>query len=449
MLPLVGIPQTLREPLQSYRSVFCRTAGFNHVSRYLTGLLLSPNKTLQGIYHQWMWPAGEHVNRRSMHASVFESSGWSCERLMQRHRQVLSPLHRGNGRAVLSLDWTFAHHPYSEKIYGAKAAYDYVNHCWSCYQTIVTAAIANPHRVDGVAVDLQFPNYQKEELAYLEMTAQESYEQMEQVHQRLEELLHYQKNRLAYRKRTEIAVDIVRELEIEGHFPKADYAFDCGVLCRPLTELIETSGKHWVSEIERSRLILWQGQWQRVDGVSEHLRTVHSESFLPKVVTCRNAQKRAIWAFSKVVRLKKYGRKRLVIVHETADLSDTPRFLLTDALHWDSARTFATWSYRWPIETFHEFAKQVVGFESAQLRKEEAVKRHFCLSCVAQSLLQSTSGSGQSSERFEFAQQHEQTMGQRLYTLGREALQQLLEMTQGLLTQGRSVQQIMEVLMPA
>jgi hypothetical protein len=76
-----------------------------------------------------------------------------------------------------------------------------------------------------------------------------------------------------------------------------------------------------------------------------------------------------------------------------------------------------TWSYRWPIETFHEFAKQVAGLEAAQLRKEEAVKRHFCLSCVAQSLLQATPASGQQSERFDFAQQHEPTIGQRLYTL--------------------------------
>ena len=449
MLPLVGIPQSIQKSFQSYRSVFCRTAGFKHVSRYLTGLLLSPNKTLQGIYHQWVWPEGEQVERRSMHASVFESAGWNCQSLMQRHRQVVSAAHQGQGRAVLSLDWTFAHHPYSEEIYGAKAAYDYVNRCWSRYQTVVTAAIANPHRVDGVAVEVQCPNYQAEELAYLEMTAQDSHEQMEQVVQRLEELLHYQKNRLAYRKRTEMAVDIVRQLEAEGEFPQADYAFDCGVLSRPLTELIEASGKHWVSEIESSRLILWQGHWQRVDGVAQTLGREHPESFVPKVVTCRNGQQRMIWAFSKTVRLKKYARKRLVIVHETAELSDHPRFLLTDALHWDSARSFATWSYRWPIETFHEFAKQVVGFESAQLRKEEAVKRHFCLSCVAQSLLQATPGSGQSSERFEFAQPHEQTVGQRLYTLGREALEQLLEMTQGLLAQGQSVAQIMEVLMPS
>jgi hypothetical protein len=147
--------------------------------------------------------------------------------------------------------------------------------------------------------------------------------------------------------------------------------------------------------------------------------------------------------------LNKDGSKRLVIVPATADLSDTPRFWLTDALHWNSSRTFATWSYRWPIETFHEFAKQVVDFEAAQLRQEEAVKRHFCLSCVAQSLLQATPAAGPSSERFDCAQNHEQTIGQRLYTLGREALQQLLEVAQGLLAPGQSITQMMEVLMPA
>ena len=448
MLPLVGIPQTIQIVMSAYRAVFCRTAGFNHVSRYISGLLLSPNKTLQGMYSQWVWPQGERVSRRAMHAAVFES-GWEPEALMRTHRQVVAPAHQGYGRAVLSLDWTFAHHPYSAKIYGAKAAYDYVNRCWSCYQTVVTAALSTPQRVDGVAVEVQCPNYQKEELAYLTMTAQDSYDEMAQVHQRLEELLHYQKNRLAYRKRTEIAVTIVEQLEAEGQFPQADYAFDAGVLSRPLTQVIEAAGKHWVSEIERSRLILWQDQWQRVESVALQLRQVHPECFRPYEVNCRNGERRSIWAFSKTVRLKKYGRKRLVIIHETAELSDTPRFLLTDALHWNSSRVFATWSYRWPIETFHEFTKQFAGFEAAQLRNEEAVKRHFCLSCVAQSMLQTADGSGRQSERFQFAQDHEQTIGQRLHTLTREALQQLLEMTQMLLMQGQSVEQILEVMMPA
>ena len=166
MLPLVGIPKTIQTALSSYRQVFCREAGFGHISRYISGLLLSANKTLQGIYSQWVWAEEKPVSRRAMHESVFES-GWRTEVLMSTHRQVVAPAHRGRGRAVLSLNWTFSHHPYSSQIFAAKPAYDYVKGCLSCYQTVVTAAIANPHRVDGLAVEAQFPNYEKEELAYL------------------------------------------------------------------------------------------------------------------------------------------------------------------------------------------------------------------------------------------------------------------------------------------
>jgi uncharacterized protein YoaH (UPF0181 family) len=446
--PLVGIGTTLQQFMVAYRKVFCRDAGFAHVSRYLNGLLLSANKTLQGIYAQIVWPEGQQVSRRSMHEAVFES-GWSREELMQCHRQTIAPHYRGGGRGVISLDWTFAYHPYSEKIYGAKAAYDYVHRCQSRYQTVVTAVVANPHRVDGLAVEVQQPSYQKEELAYLQMTRQADYETMEQVRARLLELLHYHQHQLRYRKRTEIAVDLVKQIEAEGSYPQADYAFDQGVLSRPLTTLIEACGKHWVSEIEKTRLILWDGQWVQVQVVAAQLRQTHPESFRYKKVRCRNQEMREIWAFSKVIRLKKYGRKRLTIIHEKADLSDTPRCLVTDALHWDASRVFATWSFRWPVETFHQFAKQLTGFEDAQLRNEEAVKRHFCLSCVAQSVLQQASCRGQKSERFNFADNHEQSIGQHLYALSREAVQQVVEFTQTLLSQGKSVDQIVEVLMPA
>ncbi len=44
MGPLVGVPETVRRGLAPYWDVFCRAEGFDHVSRYVTGLLLSPNK---------------------------------------------------------------------------------------------------------------------------------------------------------------------------------------------------------------------------------------------------------------------------------------------------------------------------------------------------------------------------------------------------------------------
>ena len=173
-----------------------------------------------------------------MHEAVFEA-GWKYEKLMEQHRRVISPLHQGKGREIIALDWTFSYHPQSEKIFAAKEAYDYVNRCWSCYQTVVTASISNSQR---------------------------------------------------------------------------------------------------------------------------------------------------------------------------------------DALHWDASRVFVTWTYRWSVEIFHEFSKQLVGFESAQLRNEEAYHSHFCLSCVAQSVLQTANCSCRKSERFNLTPENESTIGQRLYSLTREAL---------------------------
>jgi len=46
----------------------------------------------------------------------------------------------------------------------------------------------------------------------------------------LKKLLHHLQHRLAYKKRTEMVVEIVAQLEEEGQFPPAHYAFDNGVL---------------------------------------------------------------------------------------------------------------------------------------------------------------------------------------------------------------------------
>jgi hypothetical protein len=271
---------------------------------------------------------------------------------------------------------------------------------------------------------------------------------MEAARGRVLELFHHLLHRLGYKKRTELALEVVQQLEQEGHFPQAPYALDNGVLTLELTRCIENVGKHGVSEVECSRHIQWQGQWQRVDAVAAALRRAHPESFRPITVRCRNGDTKQFWAFTKVVRLKRYGRKRLVIVHEQADLSDTPRFLLTDALHWESGRVLETWSYRWASESFHEVAKQVTGLEAAQVRKEEAVKRHFRLSCVAQSLVQQAPASGSTSERFAFAK-GESPCGQRCHTIVREAWAGLLRLVASLLARGRKCEDILEPLLPA
>jgi len=446
MLPIVEVPETIRKGMLNYRDVFCRDEGFDHVSRYVTGLIISPNKTLQGIYDLQVWD-GKKPSRRAMHGSVFES-GWSSDAFIQQHRTVVSADHRGHGREVISLDWTFSHHDRGPEIYASEKSYDYVENRISRYQTVVTAVISNKSHIDGLDVVVQEPSKQKEEMAYLKSTVKESYDQMEAVSERLLELLHHLKHEREYKKRTKIALDLVRQIESEGNFPDANYAFDNGVLSLELTRYIELRGKQWVSELECSRNIQWSGDWVRLDALSSDLRENHPETFRYMKVECRNGETKEYWAFTKVVRLKRYGRKRLVIAHEKEDLSDPPRYLLTSAKHWNSGKTIQTWSYRWSSEVFHEFAKQLTGLESSQVRKEEAVKRHFRLSCVSQSLIQRASAVGSESERFEFAR-GKATLGQRCRTIAREVFRSMLELSKRLFAEGKSCDEVLDMLMPA
>ena len=90
-----------------------------------------------------------------------------------------------------------------------------------------------------------------------------------------------------------------------------------------------------MSELACNRSVLWHNQWTRIDEVAQGLRSESPQAFRHYHIRQRNGPTKEIWAFSKVVRLKKIGRKRIVIVHETEDLKDTPRFLVSDALHWD------------------------------------------------------------------------------------------------------------------
>lgn len=307
MLPIIEVPQAIASGMAKYRDVFCREEGFEHVCRYVTGLVISPNKTLQGIYDLQVWE-GESPSRRAMHDAVFEA-GWDSDEFIFKHRATVAVDHHGRGKEVIDLDWTFAHHEKGPQIYGVLKGYDYVEGRTGRFITVVTAVISNPSLIDGLDVVVQQPNWEDEEVAYLNATTQESYEQMDGARTRLLELLHHKKHQLAYKKRTEIALEIVQQIEQEGHFPHASYAFDNGVLTLPLTRFIESCDKHWVSEIECSRHIQWRGEWKRSDEIDKKLRTDHQQSFRPIEVKCRNGETKRFWAFTKVVRLKWYGRK--------------------------------------------------------------------------------------------------------------------------------------------
>src|SRR5919197_3679007 len=108
MLPITGIPETIAKGMAGFRDLFCRKEGFEHLTRYVTGLILRPNKTWQAIYGLQVWNR-DTPSRRAMHEAIFEA-GWGSQKLMKRHRSHVGRHHRGDGGEVISLDWALAPH---------------------------------------------------------------------------------------------------------------------------------------------------------------------------------------------------------------------------------------------------------------------------------------------------------------------------------------------------
>jgi len=119
---MVGVPNTIRKGLRPYRELGSRAEGFEQVSRYVTGLMLSPNKTLQGIYEGQGWE-GEKPSRRARHAAVVEA-GWDAEGVLPRQRAVSAPAHTGRGREVSGLEWTVVPSERGPQMYGTTKSYD-------------------------------------------------------------------------------------------------------------------------------------------------------------------------------------------------------------------------------------------------------------------------------------------------------------------------------------
>lgn len=282
----------------------------------------------------------------------------------------------------------------------------------------------------------------------MKATDKRAYASWEAGLQRLIESLSSETHRRASQRRTDLFLALVRQLAEAGHFPEVNSVVDQGGVSRPLTAYVEERGKYWVSELEKSRNINWKGEWRRVDSVAEDVRREYPEAFRQHPATLRHGPTRTCWICSKGGRLKRYGKLRLFIGHDEAELSAPPHYLITNAFHWEGTNAIQTWSARWTSEIVHEFGKECTGFEAAPVRNEEAVNRHFRLRGGAQSILQRVMPEASTSEKFAFAEDSV-TCGPRLKAIPREVFRTGLRWGRRLFEEGHSCDQVFESLMPA
>ena len=93
------------------------------------------------------------------------------------------------------------------------------------------------------------------------------------------------------------------------------------------------------------------------------------------------------WCFTLAVRIPDLGKVRIVISFENADLTGTYVTLVTNRADWNATQIMRGYLQRWPIETFYQDSKQLLGLDEYRMRSAEAIRKHWCLVFVVYSFL--------------------------------------------------------------
>jgi hypothetical protein len=155
--------------------------------------------------------------------------------------------------------------------------------------------------------------------------------------------------------------------------------FDAWFLSGELVKFIESKNLNWVAAAKSNRIMFYRGQRLRLEAFRNSL----SKSDFKKL----ELDGTTYYYFTKSVPIAKLGKVRLVILHQKEDLSDTPKFLLTNQLEWEVRRILTVYSSRWPIETFYRDSKQNLGLGDYEMRDLLGIKRHWYLVFLSYTLL--------------------------------------------------------------
>jgi hypothetical protein len=201
---------------------------------------------------------------------------------------------------------------------------------------------------------------------------------------RLIELLSYQLHKHQAKTKSQLAVELIDEMEVSDVAPNA-YAVASSLFTPLVIERIQQSDKPWIADSQKNRVLYHKGQQYNCESFQQ---TIPKGCFKEVTVRVRHKE-RTRWMFTCSVRIRRYGKVRFAIIYDNPDRKGSPIYTFTNMLVWNAHKILSVRMHRWDIEPFHEQIKQFLGAEDSQLQTEQGVKRHLTLVFVVNSLLKS------------------------------------------------------------
>ena len=401
--PIVSFPQIIEHYAHFYESVFSEAA-FIQFKRYISGLLISENKTIDGINRLFV---EEQRNQSSLNRLLTDYT-WSRSELNESRLAMLNSVPRTKIKkttGVLALDDSLLTH-YGQNFEKIAKLWDHVSNSYVWAHNLVTLHYSDEQTDYPIESQLWQPAdlakletglpaagvpLRASKLALKETNPKKWRQYLLNVwrrHQGKPEVAALHQSKLLIgRQMIQAWVDKHPDLKLPVTM---DSWYTQPAFCRFLTDTVKLP---YVGTLNTSDKVLLQSGEMTVGDFAKQLKKAHKtavengESPVFRPVTIHyKGKKEHYFSYCKTHRIPKLGKQRLVINFREADLTGKPVFYICNRLRWQAKGITAVRRHRWPVEVYYEEGK-AEGLDQYQLRSFEGVSRHIALVSVVYSLL--------------------------------------------------------------
>jgi DDE superfamily endonuclease len=402
MIPLVELPRIVEHYAPHYRDAFSPEA-FVQFQRYVSGLLVSENKSVEGINRLCLYASR---NQSSLNRLLTESP-FSLAEVNQARFAMMESVEamRMKANGVLSIDDTLLTHDgkhFDEIAY----LYDSSQGCYTWAHNLVTLHYSDELTDYPVEFELWRPaQLDKIEAgliaAKVEVKASKQALKQSEPHKWRQYLLglwsrHQEQPEVAalYDSKLRIAERLLAHCVAEHPDRKLAVAFDSWYtqpgFCHYLDQQLKLP---YVGTLTDDAVVGLKTGEEPVTDFAQRLKQEHQQAitanqpgvFQPIRIPYKGAEE-CYYSYCATHRLRNFGKVRLVINHRQADLTDKPVYYITNQMHWQATGITRIRRHRWPVEVFHQEGK-ADGLDQYQVRDFTAIKRHIALVAVVYCLL--------------------------------------------------------------
>lgn len=405
MVPIVEFPAIVEHYAPFFEAVFSEDA-FVQFKRYISGLLISENKTISGINQLFI----NEVRSQSSLNRTLTHSPFSLGDLNQARLGMLESIPGTRikpTKGVIGLDDTLLTH-YGQKFEKVAKLWDHTNNCYVWSHNLVSLHYSD----EQTDYPVNFQLWEPADLEKLEEGLPKAGVQLKasKLALKTEAPLKWRQYLLGvwqrkqnnsevaalYQSKLLIGQKLLQQWVTEHPELKLPVTFDSWytkpTFCRFLNDTLQLP---YVGTLSKTDEVLLRTGKKTLGAFADALKKEHRAvikhnpkgGLFQKITFRYKGVQETYYSYCRTHRIVKFGKQRLVINYRQANLTDNPVFFISNRHRWQAKGITRIRRHRWPVEVFYEEGK-AEGLDQYQLRDFEGIARHVAFVAVVYSLLQ-------------------------------------------------------------